>query len=138
MKNWKELSTQLKTISMALFCSLAVSKHSYACNEMPMINPYEAKVRNVEFVKGVTQKWCLKPSAQKSGMIEFQTVNRSNAQCGVLKMVVHLPNGEKLKSEGSQPGSVAQYAVGKYVMSFTMKSNEPKCKTWDLGVRLPY
>ena len=105
-----------------------------ACPEMPKINPYEAKLRNVTFEKGVTQKWCLKLD-QGSGLIEWSSVNKSNTSCGVLKLVVHLPDGTKLKSEGVQPGTVTAFKPGKYVMSYTMKTNEPKCKSWDLGAR---
>lgn len=105
-----------------------------ACQEMPKINPYEAKLRNVTFEKDVSQKWCLKLSDGK-GLIEWSSVNKSNASCGVLKMVVHLPDGTKLKSEGVQPGTVTPFKPGKYVMTYTMKTNEPKCRTWDLGAR---
>lgn len=115
---------------LLLFLSIA-----HACNEMPRINPFEAKVRNVTFdKKGDEKKWCLKLS-DGSGLIEWNTTNKSNASCGVLKMVVHLPDGTKLKSEGTQPGVVTAFKPGKYVMNYVMKTNEPKCKTWDLGVR---
>lgn len=104
---------------------------------MPKLNANESKIRNVTFEKGVTQKWCLKLSGEKQGLIEWNSVNRSNTSCGVLKLVVHLPDGSKLKSEGVQPGAVTTYKLGKYVMSYTMKTNEPKCKSWDLGARYP-
>lgn len=109
-----------------------------ACTEMPRINPFELKISNVSFQKkGDQKKWCFKLEGDKQGLIEWSSVNKSNASCGVLKMVVHLPDGTKLKSESVQPGAVTFYKPGKYVMNYTMKTNEPKCRTWDLMVRHP-
>lgn len=113
---------------------LLTSLNLFACNEMPKKSATEYKVSNVTFEKDVTKKWCVKLSGDRPGMIEWSSINKSNASCGVLKMVVHLPDGTKLKSEAVQPGAVTFYKPGKYVMSYTMKTNEPKCKTWDLMV----
>lgn len=104
---------------------------------MPKINPTEAKLRNVTFEKGVTQKWCLKlDDPNNKSILEFGTVNKSNAQCGVLKFVVYLPDGTKLKAAPApQPGTATFYKVGTYKMSYTMTTNEPKCRTWDLSIK---
>lgn len=123
---------QLCTGLMAFFAF----SFSIACTEMPKINPYEAKVRNVTFEKGVTQKWCLKiAEGSGSGMIEWDSINQSNTSCGVLKMVVYLPDGSKLKSEGTQPGTVTAFKPGTYKMSYKMQTNIPNCRTWTLGSR---
>jgi len=109
-----------------------------ACTEMPKINPYEAKVKNVTFEKkGDQKKWCLRlDDPNNKSILEFGTVNKSNAQCGVLKFVVYLPDGTKLKAAPApQPGAATFYKVGTYKMSYTMTSNEPKCRTWDLSIK---
>jgi len=130
--NWQLILVIIFVLSVSNF-----SSKTLACTEMPKINPYEAKVSNVTFEKEVTKKWCLHLNdPNNKSILEFGTVNKSNAQCGVLKFVVYLPDGTKLKAAPApQPGAATFYKVGTYKMSYTMTSNEPKCRTWDLSVK---
>ena len=119
------------------------------CIEMHKINEFEAKQVNVTFEKDITKKFCLtlpqvtyKPG--QNAFVEWGTVNKSNAQCGVLNMKIVRPNkpdvlgnnsNTKCTSNGPQPGCVLIYTPGKWVAKYTMTTNQPNCKTWDLSAR---
>lgn len=107
-------------------------------------------VKNVTFPrKDETKKYCFKlPKPQNpSGnpIVEFSTVNKGNASCGLLEMKVIRPNKPditgamsptKCKSEAPspQPGCTANYTVGKWVVKYTLRDYcKPGQDTWDLN-----
>lgn len=105
-----------------------------ACTEFPKDGPTSRVLKNVTFEKEVTKKFCLKlDDPNNHSILEFKTKNHSNTSCGELKFVVYLPDGTKLKAAPSvQPGLATFYQVGTFKMNYTMKTNNPKCSTWDL------
>lgn len=112
---------------------------------------FEIKAKDVLFSKkGEEKKFCLRlPEATlkplQSSLIEWNSVNKGNTQCGVLKMRILRPNKTDIlgndsdracNSKGSQPGCALIYTKGQWVATYTLI--EP-CREgndrWDLGAK---
>lgn len=112
---------------------------------------FEVKVNGVLFSKkGEEKKFCLRlPEATlkpfQNPYVEWSSINKGNASCGVLKMRILRPNKPDINgnesdrtcnSKGVQPGCMMPYTQGQWVATYTLiEPCRPGEDRWDLGVK---
>jgi hypothetical protein len=93
----------------------------------------EANVSYLELPKDIGQKFCLDmPHGEKAKFVEISTVNLGNASCSDVRMTVNPPGVDlpKLKSKGSQPGTIGVYKGGRWVVKLILKDGCNKYKMY--------
>lgn len=125
--------------------------HASDCTDMTIASGgYESKLNSVSFNKDETKKFCLKlPKAKldpgQNPFLEWSSVNKGNASCGVLRMSIRRPDRPDIqgkdskrvcKAQSVQPGCVMTYTEGKWIMKATLVEQcRPGQDRWDLGAK---